>query len=234
MRLARQLYDLQQIDLDLEQKKEALRRIEVQLGENRALIQAKEAWEKEQQALIVLGKEQRAVEWEIEDIQAKLSVSEKKLYGGSIKNPRELLGLQQEVELLKAKKGEKEDKLLEIMSQIEEQQKKVERAKEELKLLEVQWQERQSCLLGERAKLQELLSQGEQRRQICTTAIDPANLELYRTLREKRQGKAIAKIEQGRCQGCHLSLPMSDLQQARSGEQLARCSSCGRILYLPT
>ena len=41
-----------------------------------------------------------------------------------------------------------------------------------------------------------------------------------------------ARVEQGICRGCRISLPTTDLQQARSGK-LVQCSSCGRILFLP-
>ena len=47
-----------------------------------------------------------------------------------------------------------------------------------------------------------------------------------------RPGRAVSKVVQGRCQGCRISISMSDQQRARMGNELARCSNCGRILYL--
>jgi predicted nucleic acid-binding Zn-ribbon protein len=46
-----------------------------------------------------------------------------------------------------------------------------------------------------------------------------------------RKGNAVVKVEQGRCQGCHIKLSMNEWQKARTGV-LVQCSSCGRILYL--
>ena len=55
-------------------------------------------------------------------------------------------------------------------------------------------------------------------------------IEVYQDLK-KHKGTAVAKVEQGICHGCRISLPISELQQTRSGS-LVRCSSCGRILFL--
>ena len=55
-------------------------------------------------------------------------------------------------------------------------------------------------------------------------------IDLYTELK-KQKGIAVAKVEQGICRGCRISLPTAELQQARSGS-LVRCSSCGRILFL--
>ena len=48
---------------------------------------------------------------------------------------------------------------------------------------------------------------------------------------KKQKGTAVAKVEQGVCCGCRISLPSTELQRARS-DSLVRCSSCGRILFL--
>jgi len=72
----------------------------------------------------------------------------------------------------------------------------------------------------------------EQRREDLAARIDAASLELYQDLRQKRQGRAVAKVEQGMCQGCRLVLSMTELQRARISQELVQCSSCQRILYL--
>jgi len=39
-------------------------------------------------------------------------------------------------------------------------------------------------------------------------------------------------VEQGLCQGCRISLPMSIVQKARAGVGLVQCVSCERILLV--
>ena len=62
--------------------------------------------------------------------------------------------------------------------------------------------------------------------------VEPSTLKLYDNLRSRRQGKAVARVEQGMCQGCRIVLPMNKLQQIKTGYSLVQCGSCDRILYL--
>ena len=232
MSLGSQLYDLQEIDLDLQTKAEVLDGVERELADNRAVAEAHAELEKKQQQLAKLEAEQRTAEWELDDSEAKAKPLEKKLYGGSVKSPKELLDLKQQVESLKAQIEEKEDKALEIMSQVERRQKEIAQSAAEGERLEKEWQARQEQLSAEQAELIAAMNVTGQRRDGLAVAVDPAALELYEALRERKQGRAVARIEQGRCQGCRIALPMSELQRARIGGALVQCSSCSRILYL--
>lgn len=74
------------------------------------------------------------------------------------------------------------------------------------------------------------LSDLGQERQAVASEVTPQTLELYEGVKSKK-GQAVAKVEQGRCQGCRLNLPINEWQRARVGD-VVQCSSCGRILYL--
>ena len=231
MNLGKQLYDLQQIDLDLESKAELLGRVNSQLSEDRALVEAKAEAEIKQKHLAELEKKQKAEEWATEDLQAKASPLQKKLDTGATRNPKELLSLQEQVKHLKQQLREGEDRVLELMSQVENLQKELASMTDHVRKLEGEWQKKRGALSAEQAELTMVIDIAEKRRGELTANIEPAHLELYETLRAKRQGQAVAKIEQGRCQGCRISLPVSELGRARVGG-LVQCSSCDRVLYL--
>lgn len=232
MSKGRQLYELQEIDLEIEAKREALARVESRLGETEALIEARAALAGEQERLAELERSQRLDEWEVEDLRAKTALLEEKLYSGSVRNPKELVSLQEQVEHLKKKRRGQEDGLLDIMTQVEATQKRIGLERGELEEMEENWREQQKSLLREQAELIASLDTLEQRRKDLMVRIDSASLELYQDLRMKRQGRAVAKVEQGMCQGCRLVLPMTELQRARIGQELVQCSSCERILYV--
>ena len=213
-------------------KTELLNNIEKELADNIAISKANAELDKIKQQLAQLESEQRTAEWEIEDFQHKLSPLEKKLYGGSVKSPKELMDLQQQVEILKTNIAEKEDKALEIMSQAESVQEKVAVKAAEVKDLDKDLRSKKKKLSAEQSKLQSEFNQTEQKREKLAKKVEQPILQLYDTLRTNKQGKAVARIEQGRCQGCRIALPMSEIQRARIGEELVHCSSCGRILYL--
>jgi predicted nucleic acid-binding Zn-ribbon protein len=230
MTLVKRLYDLQQIDLDIQREQEALDEISRQLGESEALLQAKADFLAEQEYLVEMEKQQRDVEWEIEDLRTSIAQVNDKLYSGATKNPKELVSLEKEVEIFKAKLREKEDKLLDLMAETETIQGKIKIDGERLKKLEVEWKQEQKALTQKQAKVENRLSDLSRKRQVIASEIIPQTLELYEGIR-LRKGQAVVKVEQGRCHGCHLTLSVNEWQRARTGA-LIQCSSCGRILYL--
>ena len=227
--IAKQLYILQGIDLDLETKGERLRIVEAQLSDSRVLLKIRAEVEKKQQQLAELQREQRAAEWEIDDIQARITQTEEKLYGGSLRNPKDLLNLEKEIKGYRGQLRNKEDALLEIMSQVEAIQQEIAEESERARQLEEEWHRKQQQLIGEQAELNAGLAIGKRQRDELAATIDPASLQLYEALRVRKQGQAVAKVAQGRCQGCHLTLTVDELQQARM-EELVQCSNCDRIL----
>jgi predicted nucleic acid-binding Zn-ribbon protein len=90
MTLVKRLYDLQQIDIDIQREQEALDDINRQLGESEALLQAKAELLAGQEHLDEMEKQQRDVEWEIEDLRTSIAQVNDKLYSGATKNPKEL------------------------------------------------------------------------------------------------------------------------------------------------
>jgi predicted nucleic acid-binding Zn-ribbon protein len=60
--------------------------------------------------------------------------------------------------------------------------------------------------------------------------MDPRTLSLYEGLRSTRQGRGVALMERGACQGCRITLPTHLVQRLRAGGQLVQCPSCERIL----
>jgi len=231
MATARQLFQLQEIDLTIESEEKALKDKTGQLGESQLLIDARQRLASAQKQLDDLKKKQRATDGDIDDLTAKIRAIDEKLYGGRIRNPKELEGLQQEVDAFKAQRDKLETNELELMEKAESTQREIARATADLKKTESGWQDDQQRLALDIQGLKTRLADLRQTRQALTAEIDAKSLEIYNYLK-KAKGQAVVRVEQGICRGCRISLPSSDLQQARSG-RLAHCSSCGRVLYLP-
>jgi len=230
MSVAKQLYQLQEVDQELESSKRTLNYIISQLGESEAVIETQNKLSSERQQLEELTHQQRSVEWEIDDISGKISKVEEELYSGRVRNPKELTDLQHEVDSLKNKRSKLEDQALEVMEQVELATKTVASLDSELKRLETEWQSQQQKLSTEAEQLKTAIVEIKHRRESLAGDIDPQAVEVYQELKRLR-GTAVARVEQGICRGCRISLPITELQQARSGN-LIRCSSCGRILFL--
>jgi predicted nucleic acid-binding Zn-ribbon protein len=230
MSVAKQLYQLQEVDLELEANEQALRQIASQLGESQTVVKARTKLASENRRLEELKRQQQSSEWEIDDLVNKLAPAQEKLYGGSIKNPKELTNLQHEVEGFKAKREQLEDKALEVMDQIELTDSSVATISNELKSLEAEWQSQQQQLSNNMEELKSIQSDLKHKREALSTSIDSETIESYDKLK-KHKGTAVARVEQGICRGCRISLSTAELQQARGGS-LVQCSNCGRILFL--
>ncbi len=231
MSVARQLYQLQELDLEIYAEEQALKQKTGQVGESEALIAARAGLASEQQRLDELKHQQHSAEWEIDDLTSKIATIDEKLYGGRIKNPKELTDLQHEGNALKAKRGQLENRVLEIMERVESTEAGVTARSRQFKQLEQEWQGQQQQLSAEIDRLKTRLAALQPERPLLLDGADPQIIGLYEKLK-KQKGQALARIEQGICRGCRISLSFNEIQQARSGN-LVQCSSCGRILYLP-
>jgi hypothetical protein len=230
MSIAKELYRLQEADLALETNLQAQKRVSGQIGESPVVVRAREKLAEEQKNMERLTAQQKSTEWEIDDLSAKIKDTEKKLYGGKIFNSKELSSLQQETDDFKKRRSGFEDKSLELMDQLEILRKTIAGSKEELDKMEIQWKEQQKQLVVELMQLKAAQVVQESNRKQLTALFDAETIETYQELR-KRKGTAVAKVEQGICQGCRITLPNTDLQRAKGGG-VVRCSSCGRIIFL--
>ena len=232
MTIAADLYALQEIDSAVEATKASLTAVEEQLGESEELIAGRQAVEEGRDALEDVGKQQRELEWQVDDLRSRLSDVEGKLYGGSVRNPKELGSIQEEANILRGQLRRREDELLDLMVRVEERQAALRGAEESLTEVEERWRQDQKELTSEKGKLEGELAGLEERRGQQSGLIEARVLALYDNLWERRQGRAVVKVERGMCGGCRISLPMTVLQKARSGMDVVQCVSCERILYV--
>ncbi len=230
MAMARQLYNLQSVELETEAAEKTLLQKEAMLGESRELLEARERQLKAKQKLEELKKQQQAVEWDVDDVAGKLSKVQQNLYGGRIVNPKELSGLQHEAEGLKKKSDRLEEKDLELMEQVEAASAALAGADSHLAAAETKWKEEQKQLAADIEQLKDSLTGLRQQGQQQAAAIDGETLDCYNRLR-KQKGTAVALVKQGTCSGCRISLSTAELQRAK-GSRLVMCSSCGRILFI--
>jgi len=231
MGIATQLYQLQEVDLEIESNEQSLKQMLSRLGHNQVVVRAQNRLASAQQKLDELLHQQHSMESEIDDLVSKIKTVEEQLFSGRINNPKELTNLEHEANILKNKRDHMENNALEIMSQVELAEAGVTATSSELEKLEAEWQEQQKQLSADVEKLKGDLSELGRKRQIISTEIDPKSVGAYDKLR-KQKGQAVVRVEQGICRGCRIALSSSELQQARSGD-LVQCSTCGRILFLP-
>jgi predicted nucleic acid-binding Zn-ribbon protein len=230
MAITRQLYHLQELDLEIESQEKALSQKTGQLGDRSILDSAQERLASEQKQLDDLRHRHRDAEAEVDDLLSKIATAEGQLYGGKISNPKELSSLQHEVTTMKARSDELENRALDVIDQVEAQEKVVDELTSEHRNLQDDWHRQQQFLADEIEQLKESLADLKQRRQQLSGQIDSSAISLYERIRQQKK-QAVAKVEQGICRACRISLSASALQKARSGQPV-QCGTCGRILFI--
>lgn len=65
----------------------------------------------------------------------------------------------------------------------------------------------------------------------AAAGIDGELITLYDRLMKKKNGLAVAQVQNGQCGGCHVRLIPATLIKVQAGTEIAQCENCGRILY---
>lgn len=177
-------------------------------------------------------REQERLENEVASLEAKIAGEERRLFDGSVANPKELASIQAEVGSLRNRKGQKEDEVLEQMERREEMdgrlpplESKLARAREDLATLD-------SELARDLGEAQKELADLRTAREALVPEFDEELLELYEDLRAQKRGVGAAALEDGVCSGCHQKLSPLELERIKRGEGIRRCEYCRRILVL--
>jgi len=229
---ARGLYDLQMIDLEIDEAERSLRVVESGLGESEELRSAQESLAQASEWQAELRRGLRNLELDLEEVIEKRTASEKTLYSGKVKSPKELTGLEQEVQLLKRRQEKVEDETLEVMSQLETADERLVGERKGLERLEMKWREEQAELKEKQAALSSRLTLLRERRESRQAAIDPEDLATYEDLRRRKGRQGVALVQNSICQGCGVAVSTSKVTRVLRGGELVHCANCERILYL--
>lgn len=231
MRKVLLLAELQRLDTALDRARERVARIDEQLADRSAL----EAVEQERAAasadLHAKQTELRDLELEVQDLRGKLQTLEKKLYSGTVANPKELAAMTDDARQYRNQISPREDRILELYDLVDASTAALADADLRLEAARAEHEAGSKSLRSERAELTGQAGRDEAERQSLAAEADPQALRTYEGLRRTRGGLAVAVVAQRTCQGCRVSLPANLEQRARSGEDLVFCQSCGRILY---
>ena len=231
MNQAALLYNLQLLDTHITQINQNIKQIETVLMNNQAVDIAKVLLGEAEKQLEKSSKELKIIEEKANSLQIKIDQSNSSLYGGSIKIPKELKALQDELQSLRKRMAALEEQQLDQMLLVEEHQSEMKTREQHYHQSQAEDSGKKSSLRGEADQLRKTLEKLNVERQAVCTSISPANLQLYKFLREKKRGIAVAKNIDTSCSVCGALLRPSEIQLARTSDDLSICESCGRIIF---
>ena len=232
MTTAKQLYALQEVDLDLDRVYRALEVAEEELKIEVSIENLETSLDDEQGRLQDVELLQRDNQMEIEGRRERTEVLETQLYDGSMINARDLEALQHEAANVRHLLEQDEALSLELSIQVEEARSRCAGITQQLTETKARWEMQQVELKRRVTELRAEQGEFEKQRELLASRFDPATLQRYETLRKSKGGRAVAKVERDLCQGCRMSLPTQLRQRVKSGRQTVNCSSCGRMLFV--
>lgn len=167
----------------------------------------------------------------VQSQRVKIDLNQSALYGGRVRNPKELQDLQSESAALARHLSVLEDKQLDAMLALEDAEQHFTKAAALLDQTQAAFATRNATLVGERNRLQKDRERLQAEREPAASQIAPNYIDVYNRLRQQKRGVAVAGIEDSSCTACGSELPPMDWQAARSPNKVVYCASCGRILY---
>jgi len=172
----------------------------------------------------------RERERETEGRRMRLRARERELMSGRIRNPTELMKMQEEVQHLKVAVGKEEDAQLMLMEQQESLEFDLSRLTRELTVAREQAAAAAPELRQRLEQLTAELVQVEADRDETWTQM-PADWQLAYRRVKGRLPDPVAEVVGNQCQACHVAVTSSGMQALRRAG-LLQCDNCGRILVV--
>jgi predicted nucleic acid-binding Zn-ribbon protein len=231
MNIAFSLFRLQTLDTKIDQINARVNEIQKIIEQDKDVSIALNEKQKAELELKRIKMELDLISDHVTSRQIKLQITNSQLFGGKIKNPKELQDLQQESEALKRNISDLEDDQLDKMILFEQAQLELDNSGKKYNETISRKTSQNARLLGEKSKIDAELPPLLAQRETIIITIPNDAMTMYNQLRRTKGGVAVTKVVDDFCDACGATLTPGDLQSARSPSTLLRCKTCGRILF---
>jgi predicted nucleic acid-binding Zn-ribbon protein len=224
---------LQELDQEIYRLRDELRRLPEERGQRRGqidnLIARKEETRKK-------GLDLRVKIKEIEDLTTIQRQRVRKVEHESATSRGDMAliaAFQHQVRTLKKDINQAEEEALTMMAEAETVEAEVKKFEAEIEQAEAVYAEFAKNVEGEIAVARRHLDELERQRATrMSPGIEPDSFALYEKLLSKREGVALAELEQRICQACFIQVPVNLYVRVARGNALVQCPSCDRIFYV--
>lgn len=223
------LFELQKIDtsaLELERSAQSI---------PRKISELEGSLEAARQELGALHSEVDALTSEQEEIEARNAEESQKHRKwksrlNEIKSPREYQALSRELELGERQIREADERLLELLQEVEARQNVIDGRAEVLRVEEQRVQDKVRDLRDAQQKLERDAEGRRVGRDAIVGGLKPRVLQRYEHLRKKKGGIAVALLRDGTCTGCNMRMRPQHVVEILRFTTLEQCPNCQRLL----
>jgi len=178
---------------------------------------------------------QNRLEDDLASVEARIVEVDRRLYSGVVTIPRELQAMQADRDLLQQRRGTLEDEVLEAMGEREPLDEAVAALEAERLRLDAEGSRLRAAVAEAQVAIDAELSGEETKRASSAFGLPTDIVNLYEGLRTRHGGVGAAPLVGGRCNGCYLALPATEVDRIKREppDALVTCDQCGRILVRP-
>lgn len=170
----------------------------------------------------------KRTEGELDLLEKKKETEERRMYAGGLSS-RDLENLQREIEMFGRQIATFEDEILAALDVRDEQEAAVLATRSSLDVVGSEVQRLETSIAAQWKDIDAGVEEQQDRRADIAPLIPEDLLELYERIRPSKEGVGAARLAEGVCGGCHLSLsPAEQLQVLK--DDPPRCLHCRRIL----
>jgi hypothetical protein len=176
-----------------------------------------------------LGSSAKLAELEAASLQGRIRELDRRLYGGTVRNPAELMEMQRELDVMRAKLSTAEDDALGRMEDVDVSMVSLQNASAAVAARDAQ---RTAAMEPLRARLATLNAEHDvlnAERDALRADTDPGDLSLYARIAAHRR-PAVTGLAGEFCAGCHMPVSNEERRAVRTGTGLTQCANCDRIL----
>lgn len=230
MTKAEALLDLQDIDSVIDRLTRRLTEIKASLHETEELIAARSALRAAQESVTHKRATRKDLELSDASLETRITQAEQRMYSGLVKNPKELLDLQNDIASLKRQKNTLDDQLFAAMVALEEAETELETCSRTDARIAAEWLASQGDLAVELTQLEHDLAEKTGEQVGARAQLGAPDLVTYDQLRRRKGGVVVVEMENNLCGSCKVRVPAHVLQQLSQAEHATRCPNCERIL----
>lgn len=196
-----------------------------------------EAFQEKKQGIAALEKNLLDLQKQRKDQELELASQEeeaKKLQTQlfQLKTNKEYQAMVKEIDDKKADGSVIEDKILNLLDQIDRLKSDINQEKQKLQQEEGLFNQEKTNIENRIKEIDERLAQLDVKRKQLTPTIDPQILGQYERILLNRDGLAIVSVKDNSCQGCNLFVPAQVINLIKMYEGMVTCEVCNRILYI--
>lgn len=225
------LLDLQAVDTEIDQylhARQSLPELEQFKDAHQRLSGLQETGAEQEAALAGTVSQLKKSEGELELTEKKRGSEEMRMFAGGMSS-KDLANLQMEVEMLGRQIETAEEEILEMLEVRDQQQSAFTETSSAIAQVEAEAAGLEAAIAAQWKEIDAEVAVLQERRGDFLPLIPADLLELYEQLRPAKEGIGAARLLEGVCGGCHLSLSPAEQHEVLK-EDPPRCLQCRRIL----